>query len=685
MPADVNLILKDQRKKLEEWCDQVPTLGFNSGSYDLNLIKKHFAEQLAGTTNKVRVAKNGSKIMFLLTSGFRFLDIINYLGPGTSYAKWVEAYDCKATKSWLPYEWFDKQDKLDHPGLPDYLHWYSKLKNEYTLKLSEWKACKKLFKEKGMKTFEDWLEYYNNLDVAPGLEALEKMKKFYIEKGIDILKDAVSIPGVSLHYLLKGAIERKAELYAPRQEAYHMLKGAVVGGPSLVFTRYHEVGKTGIRSHQHEDAKMCQNILGYDANALYLSTMLREMPCGKERVVHYTDEYQIEGAEVFTQRLKEKSWFGYAEVDIEIPNRLHQKFEEMCPFFHNKEVPAKAVPKHMKEYLKATGRKLVEKNKKLLGTLSAEKILLYEPLLQWYINHGAKITRIYRTIDYKPKKIFTWFVEEVTEARRTGDVDKSKALLADVFKLLGNSGYGKLIEALERQTNVIYTKDEKVVDRALRSAYFSDLDEIGEAYELESRKARITIRRPFQVGIAVYQLAKLRMLEFYYDFLDRYLDRADFELIQMDTDSNYLAISGKTLEEIIKPEMREEFEAEKKNWLAWDKWSGRTPGLFKKEFEGERMIALCSKCYFADHLTDKNEVKKKLSSKGMSKRQNEINWHRFKSALDGNKDMATNRGFRMRDGNMVTYEQEKLGLSAYYDKRWVLPDGIHTEPIEYHI
>ena len=547
--------------------------------------------------------------------------------------------------------------------------------------------------KKGMKTFKDWLKYYNNLDVAPGLEALQKMKNFYIEKGIDIMKDAVSIPGVSLHYLLKGAIERKAELYAPSKKAYEMLKEAVVGGPSLVFTRYHEVGKTRIRSHQYTiprdgevitgaHAKLCQNILGYDANALYLSTMLREMPCGKERVVHYTDEYQVDAAPILTHRLKEKSWFGYAEVDIEIPNHLHQKFEEMCPFFHNKVVPTKAVPKHMKEYLRATGRKLVEKNKKLMGTLSAQRILLYEPLLQWYINHGAKITRVYRTIDYEPKVIFEWFVKEVTENRRTGDVDKSKALLADIFKLLGNSGYGKLIEALERQTNVIYTKDEKVVDRALRSAYFSDLDEIGEAYELESRKARITIRRPFQVGIAVYQLAKLRMLEFYYDFLDRYLDRKDFELIQMDTDSNYLAISGKSLEDIVKPDMREEFEKEKKNWLAWDKWSGRTPGLFKKEFEGERMIALCSKCYYTE---DGEAKKKKLSSKGMSKRQNEINWHRFKAALDGNKDMATNRGFRMRDGNMVTYEQEKLGLSAYYDKRWVLPDGIHTEPIEYHI
>ena len=711
MPADVSLIPKDQRKKIEEWCDQVPTLGFNSGTYDLNLIKNYFVKELADTANKVRVAKNGSKIMFLLTDRLRFLDIINYLGPGTSYERWVKAYDCKATKSWLPYEWFDGEEKLDYEGLPEYEHWYSKLKKEYVLTREEWKACKQVFEEKGMKTFKDWLEYYNNLDVAPGLEALEKMKAFYIEKGIDILKDAVSIPGVSLHYLLKGAIERKAELYAPRKEAYEMLKGAVVGGPSLVFTRYHEAGKTRIRSHQYPDSKLCENIQGYDANALYLSTMLNYMPCGKEKVVHYTahareqqtnnpdqanhlntngvdhlteqvDEEQ-EAAD-FTQRLKEKSWFGYAEVDIEIPEHLHQKFEEMCPFFHKKAVPAKAVPEHMKKYLKATGRKVVESNKKLLGTLSAEKILLYEPLLQWYINHGAEIKRVYRTIDYKPKKIFEWFVKEVTEARRTGDVDKSKALLADIFKLLGNSGYGKLIEALERQKNVIYTKDEKVVDRALRSAYFEDLDEIGAAYELESRKPRITIRRPFQIGIAVYQLAKLRMLQFYYDFLDRYLDRKDFELIQMDTDSNYLAITGKTLEEIVKPEMKAEFEQEKKNWLAWDKWSGRTPGLFKKEFEGERMIALCSKCYYTEHQIE-DGVKKKLSSKGMSKKQNEINWQRFKAALGGSKDMATNRGFRMRDGNMVTYEQEKLGLSAYYDKRWVLPDGIHTEPIEYHI
>ena len=48
-------------------------------------------------------------------------------------------------------------------------------------------------------------------------------------------------------------------------------------------------------------------------------------------------------------------------------------------------------------------------------------------------------------------------------------------------------------------------------------------------------------------------------------------------------------------------------------------------------------------------------------------------------ALEGHKVMATNRGFWMKDGAMYTYGQHKLGLSAYYDKCWVLEDGIHTE------
>ena len=46
-------------------------------------------------------------------------------------------------------------------------------------------------------------------------------------------------------------------------------------------------------------------------------------------------------------------------------------------------------------------------------------------------------------------------------------------------------------------------------------------------------------------------------------------------------------------------------------------------------------------------------------------------------------DKAKNVGFRVYDQGVVTYEQNKLGLSAYYDQHYVLADGIHTRWLDF--
>ena len=129
--------------------------------------------------------------------------------------------------------WFDSPDKLDYPRLPPYCAWYSQLKGAYVLSPKEYDDCKRIFQERGMRTFSDWLEYYNNLDVAPFLQALQKMKEFYTT----LVVDAVFLPGVSQQYILRKTLKghkgyKPPKLYAPNKEAYDMLKAAVVGGPS---------------------------------------------------------------------------------------------------------------------------------------------------------------------------------------------------------------------------------------------------------------------------------------------------------------------------------------------------------------------------------------------------------------------------------------------------------------------
>ena len=147
-----------------------------------------------------------------------------------------------------------------------------------------------------------------------------------------------------------------------------------------------------------------------------------------------------------------KRWFGFAEVDIEVPRDLWEKFEEFPPIFINQSVGAEGVPEHMKDYLAKSGRVATPDRKKLLGVLKTKKVLLYAPLLAWYHEHGLEITAVHRMIDYIPQKIFDWFVQEVANMRRKGDAEAEKALLAEIYKLLGNSAYGKFIEAVERQT-----------------------------------------------------------------------------------------------------------------------------------------------------------------------------------------------------------------------------------------
>ena len=184
---------------------------------------------------------------------------------------------------------------------------------------------------------------------------------------------------------------------------------------------------------------------------------------------------------------------------------------------------------------------------------SAEKFAPTCPDTAVVYRTWLQITACYSTIGYTLQCIFGLFVDQVTTVRCTGDREKSKATFGNVFILLGNRADGKMIKVLEGQTRVTHTEDEKSVDRAQRSVWFEDVEEVGAADEIQSHKPHIIVRRSHQVGIAVYQRAKLCILELYYDFLDRYIDRKDDELIKMDTDSPYVGLSTCSLDDVVHP------------------------------------------------------------------------------------------------------------------------------------
>ena len=195
-----NKVLNELAEKLNAYIQELPVLGFNSGKYDLNAVKEFLFPYLIEHHPIKLTVKRNSNHMCLKTKCLKLLDISNYVAPGFSYEQFLKAYECEQTKGFFPYEWVDGLDKLEETSLPPHEAFYSSLKNQ-NITNEEYQYRQQVWEDKEMSTFKDFLVWYNNLDVVPFLEAVEKMSQFWQERKIDMFKDGVSVPGLTLKYL----------------------------------------------------------------------------------------------------------------------------------------------------------------------------------------------------------------------------------------------------------------------------------------------------------------------------------------------------------------------------------------------------------------------------------------------------------------------------------------------------
>ena len=93
---------------------------------------------------------------------------------------------------------------------------------------------------------------------------------------------------------------------------------------------------------------------------------------------------------------------------------------------------------------------MAQARRSLIGSLKGEKILLATPLLKWYLEHGLKVTKVYQVIEFTPKPCFKQFGDALSDARRAGDADPNKSIIADTMELvsfvfhLGKHGVGTI-------------------------------------------------------------------------------------------------------------------------------------------------------------------------------------------------------------------------------------------------
>ena len=227
-------------------------------------------------------------------------------------------------------------------------------------------------------------------------------------------------------------------------------------------------------------------------------------------------------------------------------------------------------------------------------------------------------------------------MQSAVDASGEGGENPNSSVVAETMKLLANSSYGYQIMDKSRHTVTKCLIDEKT-HAAINIKLFKKLDHVNNSlYEVELAKAQIEHKEQVIVGFIIFQYAKLRMMQLYYNFFTRFCDVNKFEELEMDTDSLYLALAEKELADCITPEMRSEWKSSRSNdcvdsftaetvakffprtWCVKHKQHNkREPGLFKEEFRCTEMLCLCSKTYSCYDVTSN---KHKFSSKGLNKR-----------------------------------------------------------------
>ncbi|KAJ8048029.1 hypothetical protein HOLleu_00186 [Holothuria leucospilota] len=286
--------------------------------------------------------------------------------------------------------------RIDDTSLPPHEAFYSDLKKS-NITADEYTYCQKVWHKENMQTVKDFLTWYNNRDVVPFLEALDKIAMFYRERHIDAFKDGISVPGLTMKYLFQAAEDEPCALFDEKnKDLYYTFRANLVGGPSIIFHRYQEKGKTKIRNTDN----VCQKIVGFDANALYLWAIMQDMPTGP-----YLRRREETGFKLEKSRpaIRDDLLFGAIECDIHVYvyDELKPKFAEMCPIFKNTNVSVDDIGEHMKNFV-MEGNIMTKPRKSLIGSMFGEKILLPTPLVKWYL----QVTRIYQVIEFAPRPCF---------------------------------------------------------------------------------------------------------------------------------------------------------------------------------------------------------------------------------------------------------------------------------------
>ena len=366
----------------------------------------------------------------------------------------------------------------------------------------------------------------------------------------------------------------------------------------------------------------------------------------------------IEINEEFIKNYNENDKKGYIlEVDVKYPKELHDLHNDL-PF----------LPERME----------INKCKKLVCNLyDKKKYVVHIKSLKQALNHGLKLKKIHRVIEFNQKAWLKPYIDMNTELR--------KLARNDLFKLMNNSLFGKTMENIRKHRDIKLVTTNKKRSKLVSEPNYHTINLISENLSIiEMKKTKVKMNKPIYLGLSILEISKRLMYEFWYDYMKpKYNDNVKLCY----TDSFIINIKTNDFYEDIASGVENKFDTsnyEVKRPLPMGK-NKKVFGLMKDELGGKIItefatLRLKTYSFLADD--GKEDKKAKGTKKCVIKKMLKFNDYK-KCLLNDEVIFKSQQRFISKKHDVYIENKNKIALSSNDDKRIVSTDKITSYPYGY--
>jgi len=648
----------------------------NGKNYDFHFI----LQEASAYTNKIDVISQSfekySKIEF---NNIRFIDSFNFMAESlenltnnlkteyniiedyyyVDYSNFKYTFEefkintpliCK--KGIYPYDYIDNIDKFKE-GLPAIEQFYNKLKNE-NINNDQYEHVKEVYKTFNCKTLKDYHDLYLKSDVLFLTDICENFRKICNNNfNIDAF-NYQSSPGMAWNAMQLITKQPLGLVYDDEKRLF--LESSNRGGITMVGAIRQMKANNKYCKNYNKDIE--SNYISYvDANNLYGGSMSDFLPynlldwCDKsiEDIINTPDNSDIG---------------YYVEFDMDIPNNLHDYFNDYPPCPEIRTVPTEWLSDYQKDILKLNKSNHAQSSKLLLTLYNKQKYICHYRYLKIIHSLGCKIVKIYRTLAFEQSQWLKPYIDLNTKLRKQAHNEFEK----DFFKLMINSVFGKTMENVLKYESFEIVKDDRLLQKRVDKDNFKNAVYINNMWFISASKEKVLYNKPYYIGCAILDLSKVYMLDFHYNYMK--VNYLNCNLLYTDTDS--LVYNIKT-DDLYKDmyDNKDKFDLSNSKIIKYNNIENEKTILkFKDETKFIPItdwVALCPKSY--SYITDDGKDARK--GKGVTKNilKQEISHKDYENILNTNKDIYKPMiMIKSKHHQLYTISMNKKALCSFDDK-----------------